>query len=300
MKVLAAIVTYNRSELLARCIAALKAQARPPDHILVINNGSTDDTEEMLRSQHVDFVTQQNSGGAGGFSRAIAHTLEQGYDAVWLMDDDGYPGRTALDRLLRRMKPGVACASSVVLRENDPEKFVFPFPVLDREGFPAIFAVPRKLRSLKHLRSRASEGTYPYAHFFNGCLIASEAIRQVGNIETLYFIAGDEVDYFMRLRKAGAVISDLDAHHYHPDVARRPLNDAKLYYYVKNTLVLNQRYFNHPRLRNFLTVGIALARMASRNGLAAACSFALGPRSAILRKAIVRGLRGQLGNDLVT
>lgn len=297
MKILAAIVTYNRSQLLERCVDALRAQTRHPEQILVINNSSTDDTEEMLRARGVDFITQPNLGGAGGFSRAIAHAVENGFDAVWLMDDDGYPNGEALERLAGRLTPGVACASSVVLREDDPEHFVFPFPVLDDEGYPAIFAWPRKLTSLSELRKRAPGGTYPYAHFFNGCLIATDAIRRTGNVETGYFIAGDEVDYFMRLRQAGAVISDLAAHHYHPDVARRPLNDVKLYYYVKNTLVLNRRYFNRPALRNFLTVGVVLARTAARNGIGTALSFAAGRQSPVLRKAIVRGLRGQIGND---
>jgi GT2 family glycosyltransferase len=297
MKVLAAIVTYNRSQLLARCVDHLRAQSRAPDQILVINNSSTDDTEDMLRARGVDFITQPNVGGAGGFNRAIAHALDNGFDAVWLMDDDGYPNDDALRHLVGRLRPGVACASSVVLREDDPEHFVFPFPVLDKEGYPAIFAAPRKLRSMTQLRQRARDGIYPYAHFFNGCLIATDAIRRTGNVQTGYFIAGDEVDYYMRLRQTGEVLSDLQAHHYHPDVARRPLNDVKLYYYVKNTLILNGRYFNRPRLRNVLTVGVVLARTAARNGIGTALSFAVGKQSAVLRKAIARGLRGQVGND---
>ncbi len=297
MKVLAGIVTYNRSQLLKRCVEHLLTQTRALDGIVVINNSSTDDTEQVLEGLGVPYVTQPNLGGAGGFNRAIAYALEHDYDAVWLMDDDGYPGEQALGHLLSRMEPGVACVSSVVLREDDPEHFVFPFPVLDGQGFPAILAWPRKLTELAQLRRRSPDGTYPWAHFFNGCLLSVPAVRETGNVETRYFIAGDEVDYFMRLRKAGRILSDVEAHHYHPDVARRPLNDTKFYYYVKNTLILNSRYFNRPRLRNVLTVGVALARTAMRNGLSTAWSYAIGRDRLILRKAIARGLRGQVGND---
>ena len=59
MKILAAIVTYNRSALLERCIDALHAQSRVPDALLVINNSSTDDTVAMLERRGVPFVTQQ-------------------------------------------------------------------------------------------------------------------------------------------------------------------------------------------------------------------------------------------------
>ncbi len=297
MKVLAAIVTYNRSKLLERCIDHVLAQTRAPDALIVINNSSPDDTEEMLTRRGIDYITQPNVGGAGGFSRAIAHALEGEYDAIWLMDDDGFPAKTALEHLTNGWDDNTSCLSSVVLREDDPEYFVWPFPVLDSDGLPAIFAKPRKIPKLADLRALAPDGTYPFAHLFNGALISTRAIRQIGNVETGFFIFGDEVDYYMRLRKVGRAVSHLDAHHLHPDVANRPLTEAKFYYYVKNTIIINRRYFNKPALRNLLTVGVALARVAARNGTATGLSLAIGRKSGVLRKAVTRGLRGRVGSD---
>ena len=51
MNIIVAVVTYNRSILLSRCIDNILLQSRKPDEIIVINNGSTDDTEEMLYSK---------------------------------------------------------------------------------------------------------------------------------------------------------------------------------------------------------------------------------------------------------
>ena len=81
-----------------------------------------------------------------------------------------------------------------------------------------------------------------------------------------FFIFGDEVDYFFRLREFGPVYSVLAAHHLHPDVGNRPYTPGKIYYYVKNTLVLNTRYFNAVWLRHCLTILAVLGRTASRNG----------------------------------
>ena len=50
-KVIAVVVTYNRLALLSECVTALRNQSRQLDSILVINNGSTDGTEEWLKSQ---------------------------------------------------------------------------------------------------------------------------------------------------------------------------------------------------------------------------------------------------------
>ncbi|MDI1282429.1 MAG: glycosyltransferase [Brevundimonas sp.] len=292
------MVTYNRIDLLERCVDGVRAQSRPVDALLVINNGSTDDTVARLAARNVDVLTQDNVGSAGGWSRAIAHALENGFDAVWLMDDDGCPDPGALAILADNLTPDRACISSVVLQEDRPTHFVFPFPRLDRDGQPAIFAWPRKTPTLAGLQAQAKDGIYPFAHLFNGALVSCVAARAVGNVETRYFFFGDEVDYFMRLSAWGPVVSHLDAKHYHPDVTRRPINEFRLYYYVKNTLILNRLYFNKPLLRSILTVGVGLARLRARSGWKSLFSMTVGAQRRVLWKAIARGFRGQVGDDL--
>jgi GT2 family glycosyltransferase len=298
MKILAAIVTYNRAALLERCVDHVRAQTRQPDGLIVVNNSSPDDTVGMLERKGVDYVTQPNVGSAGGWRRCIEEALARGYDAVWLMDDDGYPAAEALALLEEKLVPGVSCVSSVVLCQDNPGRFVFPFPALDKRGMPVLFARKRKIRDLDALKAIAKSDTYPFAHLFNGALVATDVIRRIGNVEPNFFLMGDEVDYFMRMRTEGAVLSALEAHHLHPDVGSRPLDEAKFYYFIKNTIILNRRYFNRPKLRHLLTVGVALARTAKRNSIGEALSYLAGPRAPVLWKAVRRGLRGQLGKDL--
>lgn len=297
MKVLAAIVTHNRRELLARCIERVQAQSRPVDGVLVIDNASSDGTVEMLRSRGVPHVTQDNVGSAGGWNRAIEHALVHHFDAVWLMDDDGYPERSALEILVGHLRPGVACASSVVMREDGSGQFVFPFPLLDRQALPVVWARRRKLPTLAELQTYSPTGEYPFAHLFNGALLSMAAVRQVGNVNRDFFMFGDEVDYFFRLRTVGQVISVLGARHFHPDVSQRPYTRAKVYYYVKNTLVLHRRYFNAVGIRNLAAIAIVLIRTARRNGIWQALSFLIGPSASVFFGAIARGLQGKIGKD---
>lgn len=297
MKILAVVVTHNRCTLLSRCIDFLQDQTRQVQEILVINNASTDDTVEMLERRNVPFVTQDNVGSAGGWYRGVQHALEQGFDAVWLMDDDGFPDSSALAALAARLTPGVAAVSAVVVREDDPTKFVFPFPLLDQADLPVLIGSPRKLGTLAALKAVTKDGTYPFAHFFNGTLISIDAVRKIGNVNRDFFIFGDEVDYFFRLRRVGAVLSVIDALHYHPDVSKRPYSPAKVYYYLKNTLILNGLYFNVIWLRHLMAVMAVLGRTVSRNGVLTALSFVVGSRSPAFYMAIVRGLQGKVGKD---
>jgi GT2 family glycosyltransferase len=297
LRILVAVVTHNRCALLERCVDHIGRQTRAPDHLVVINNASTDGTVAMLDAKGIAHVDQANLGSAGGWNRAISECIDGGFDAVWLMDDDGFPDEAALAALEQALVPGVACVSSVVLREDQPSHFVFPFPLLSRAGLPVVARRRRKLPTLAQLERFAAGGTYPFAHLFNGALVTRTAIEAAGTVDTRFFMFGDEVDYFFRLRRAGEVRSVLAARHYHPDVAGRPLTPAKLYYYVKNTLVLNRRYFDKVPVRDALTLGIGLARYGARNGWTTLARVLVGRQRRLVPRAVVRGLRGQIGAD---
>lgn len=100
----AVVVTYNRRDLLAECIACLRAQKGASCDILVVNNASTDGTDRLLRQLAGPdlkvHTTGQNLGGAGGFSLGVDLAVRAGYDAVWIMDDDTLPQPGALAALL--------------------------------------------------------------------------------------------------------------------------------------------------------------------------------------------------------
>ena len=297
MKVLAVVVTHNREKLLSRCLDHLVDQKRQPDGVLVVNNGSTDGTENMLANRGIHCITQDNVGSAGGWHRGIQAAIDGNFDAVWLMDDDGYPDHSALEILLKNFRDDISCVSSVVIQEGTSERFVFPFPVLDGSGMPVIFSLKRKIPLLSDLKKISPQGCYDFAHFFNGALINISAVRSIGNVNRDYFIFGDEVDYFFRLKAWGRVLSVLDAFHFHPDVSARPYSSLKSYYYIKNTLIIHRRYFNLPFLRNILAVVVLLFRVRARNGFAEVFSLLLGKNSGLFYRSVIRGLTGKIGKD---
>ena len=81
------IPTYNRLDMLLRVLDALENQAgAPPFEVIVINDGSTDETERVVsQRKNVTFRTQPN----GGPGRARNHgvSLAQGQYVVFIGDD---------------------------------------------------------------------------------------------------------------------------------------------------------------------------------------------------------------------
>ena len=122
MRVAAVVVTYNRRDMLRRCIEALLKQTGSiaPD-ILIVDNNSSDGTSDAVRecaaearvlltdSAAADNEQRRivykrlpyNSGGAGGFAFGIREAAEAGYDYLWLMDDDCIPQDNALEEFLK-------------------------------------------------------------------------------------------------------------------------------------------------------------------------------------------------------
>lgn len=100
----AIVVTYNRKELLRQCITRLLGQAGASCDVIIIDNASTDGTEEMIEVefQQPEIIyenTGSNLGGAGGFEYGVGKAIRMGYEYVWIMDDDTLPEETALAEL---------------------------------------------------------------------------------------------------------------------------------------------------------------------------------------------------------
>lgn len=99
------VVTHNRIHLLKEVIAALRLQTYTDIQIVVVNNGSTDETDSWLMAQEdIVTITQENLGGAGGFFTGMKYVAEHGYKFCWVMDDDVMCSPTALEELLKAYK----------------------------------------------------------------------------------------------------------------------------------------------------------------------------------------------------
>ena len=79
--------TYNGAEFLQAQLESILAQTRPPDEIVVCDDGSTDDTEAVLKrfSGLVLHLNKQNLGSVKNFEQAIG--LCTG-DIIALSDQD--------------------------------------------------------------------------------------------------------------------------------------------------------------------------------------------------------------------
>ncbi len=233
-KVIAVIVTYNRQQLLSNCITALKNQTRKIDCILVINNGSTDETENWLNNEGIDHISQENLGSAGGFYTGIKTAYDRGYNWMWLMDDDGYPKEDALEKLLEDDSEELLLRNCAVINKDDKKSFVWK---------------TLHYKSIDEVKSKVIQNI---AHPFNGTLLHRKIVERVGFPNPRLFLWGDETEYYYRIIKKNAIpfCTITNSIHYHPATAFSYKKDWeykngwKMYYYIRNRFHIHRSKFS--------------------------------------------------------
>jgi glycosyltransferase involved in cell wall biosynthesis len=90
----AIIPAYNSAAFLARAIRSALAQDYPNKQVIVVDDGSTDNTEEIAKSfgAEIIYVRQENAGPAAARNRGIKETRAE-YIAFLDSDDEWLPGR---------------------------------------------------------------------------------------------------------------------------------------------------------------------------------------------------------------
>lgn len=241
--VVAVVVTRHRRELLADSLKMIAAQTRPPDHLVVVDNGPDEPVRDLVENCPVPSTylsSRRNLGGAGGFALGMLHALSLGAEWVWCADDDGRPAdETVLDTLLTEAeKRGLAEISPVVTNIETPERLAFPL----RRGLTW-------KRSAAELGSSDVQDFLPgIASLFNGALFRSSTLDVVGVPDYRLFFRGDEVEVHRRLVRSGLPFGTcLRAAYLHPDGsdefkpmlggrlhAQDPENEVKRYYTYRN------------------------------------------------------------------
>ncbi len=133
MKISVIIPTYNRSQMLVRCLQALEHQTFPVNafEVIVVNDGSLDQTTLAMESFIMDtsldmhFFTQDNSGPSAARNLGISKSRGE---YLAFTDDDCIPSPRWLEELLAGFPSDPLCAGSggtiQRLRDNTLSRFI--------------------------------------------------------------------------------------------------------------------------------------------------------------------------------
>jgi GT2 family glycosyltransferase/glycosyltransferase involved in cell wall biosynthesis len=266
------------------------------DHLIVVDNGSGDDSESLVHARLPRAQLIQaggNLGFAGGCNLGIRAALKNGAERVLLLGADALITRDTVERLERGLDEHAEAgiAGPIVLARADPSHIA-----------SAGIRFSTQSGRMRHLQTnetydRALPPPTRIVAAVDGCamLIRAEVFERIGLLREDYFFYFEEVDFCLRAREQGfesIVVGDAVAYH---EGARSIGADSplRLYYAARNHQLAAKRFGNGGPLRGFLRVG----SIAGLNVAYALTSGRVAPGSSL--RAVARGtldhFRGRYG-----
>ncbi len=239
----AVVVSFNRKVLLTECLDALLRQTRPVDAIYILDNASTDGTEELLRERgyldldSVSFVgLTKNVGGAGGFHDGMEIASRKGHNWIWLMDDDAEPFPDALERMISYTRlPQVAAVANRKLAGDRSELIAHTIRLDDG---------PDQSPAYKRLRFSS----------FVGLLVSRSTIERIGLPKKEFFVYGDDNEYCRRIIAVGDIAYADNAVILHKEELKAPTNYVTVLGRKVRSVTFRRFCMEYFLLRNLLWI----------------------------------------------
>ena len=110
MSVTVVVPTYNRAHLLPQTLDSLQAQTLTPAEVIVVDDGSSDNTAAIVESYPgVRYLRQDNGGKSSALNMALGEVSSK---YVWFFDDDDIASSDALERLVEALEQHPECGYS--------------------------------------------------------------------------------------------------------------------------------------------------------------------------------------------
>lgn len=226
------IVTYNRLELLAECLQCIEQQEKKFDHVVVVDNASTDGTSEFLKQYEKKYhilTEKENGGGAKGFMDGVKYIHDNiKTDWILMIDDDAMLCDSYLSTLERyaQNNPDIKAFSGSVMTDGEID---FTHRKTLRKGLTFnIVPVPAMAYEAEYF-------TYDLASFC-GIFFSAHLIDKIGVPRGEYFIWYDDTEYSLRIGKESRILNINSIYINHK--TKKALQDNKLnwrgYYGIRN------------------------------------------------------------------
>jgi GT2 family glycosyltransferase len=230
----AVVVTRDRVALLRECLAALRAQTRPPDAVLVVDNASSDGTDEVVRREFPEVELLRlpvNEGATGGFHAGLRAARAAGAQWVWLLDDDSIAHPDALERLLEAPARAAGLPAPALLASR----------VEWRDGAPHPMNMPIvRRRDVAELVAACEAGLVPMrTATWVSLLVRGDVVDRYGLPQKAFFFQADDIDYTARIlrREHGYLVPESVVEH-RTATAHDAVHGGgdRFYFHARNTL----------------------------------------------------------------
>ena len=191
------VLNWNGWQDTIECLDALKECTYSRVSVVVVDNGSTNDSVARIRAAHPDIQlleSRENLGFAGGNNIGIRYALGRDAEYLWLLNNDTKPAPDALSALVAKAMTdeGIGAVASICYYADAPstvEAWAGARPNL-WIGYSRNSTVPRRDDWFRSLNGAS-------------LLIARTAIEDAGLLDEGFFLYWEDTEFCLRLRKKG-------------------------------------------------------------------------------------------------
>ena len=193
-------VNWNRFSETCDCIDSFLVQESVNVSFIIVDNGSTDGSQELLREKYPDACVislPKNLGFAGGFNIGICRAIEENADFVLIVNNDTVADKKLLKELLSGIQEREVGVVAPVIYYSDPKDKTWS------AGGNIATCLLQPINS-HHIRNKLP--VLPvYRTFLSGCclLIKKEVIKTFGLFDERFFLYYEDLDYCLRIRNVG-------------------------------------------------------------------------------------------------
>jgi GT2 family glycosyltransferase len=192
------IVNWNGWRDTLPCLDALRATDYPELLIVVVDNGSTDDSVERIRSAYPEIrivQTDKNLGFSGGNNAGIRELMRHDVKYVWLLNNDTQPQPFALHELVGTAESDyrLGAVGSVLHYTSDPGKIQ-----AWGGGWISLWT-----GYCSHATERPRSGRRLDFLTAASVLVRRKALEDVGLMDDRYFLYWEDAELCFRLRRGG-------------------------------------------------------------------------------------------------
>jgi len=252
MNVSIIIVNYKSSEFAVNCISSIKQFTVGISYeIVVVDNFSEDNSEQIIKTKHPDIVWMQ-TGYNAGFSRGnnAGFKVAKG-DYLLLLNADTLLFENTISLTFNRLRENKDIAVIAGLQVN-PDLSPMPYFRNRNEFRKFLYVVP-------NLFNKYMDKIFPEPHFDDHhqaelpcgafMMMSRETINKVGAMDEDFFMYAEDFEWASRLRKAGKLCYFDDIRFIHlekPSPFRRtnitPINKFGTQMQVSNLLWIRKEY----------------------------------------------------------
>jgi GT2 family glycosyltransferase len=191
------ILNWNGWPDTIECLDALKVCTYRQLSLIVVDNGSADDSVARIRAAHSDILLLEsgaNLGFAGGNNVGIRHALAHDAEYLWLLNNDTKPAPDALSALVAKAitDKAIGAVASICYYADSPSSV-------------QAWAGTRVNLWRGYGRNTTVPQSDDWFHALNGTsiLVARAAIEDAGLLDEGFFLYWEDTEFCLRLRKKG-------------------------------------------------------------------------------------------------